>query len=59
MNKVKDVVGKVASNKTLGTVCVVGGAILGVIGKGIQHVVEKKETKETLKQLVKDELAGK
>ena len=55
----KELIGKVASNKKLGTALVVVGAVAGAIGKGIQHVVEKAEAKEVIKQMVKDELAGK
>ena len=55
----KEAIGKVLSNKKLGTACMVVGGVVGAVGKVIQHTVEKEETKKTLEKLVNEKLAGK
>lgn len=57
--KVKEFIGKLITNKKAGIAFKVAGGLLGAAGAGILTLVDKKETKETLKQLVKDEFANK
>lgn len=53
---VKEIVGKIVTNKKAGIALKVVGGIAAAAGAGIMALVEKKETKELLQQLVKDEV---
>ena len=55
---VKEIVGKIVTNKKAGIALKVFGGLAAAAGAGIMALVDKKETEETLKQLVKDEIAN-
>lgn len=55
---VKEIVRKIVTNKKAGIALKVFGGLAAAAGAGIMTLVEKQETKETLKQLVKDEFAN-